>query len=75
MYGRIHPRVALVLNELGNAELMEGRLDDAAADYKQVVEIYTSVFGVEHQETTVALANLATVYLKEKQYARATPPS
>jgi serine/threonine-protein kinase len=66
----MHPRVALILSDLGFVAIRLGRLDEAEADFIRMAEIYRGVYG-DHQFTGQALANLGSVYQKKEQYTRA----
>ena len=66
-----NPRVALALGGLGAVAKDLGNLDEAEADFKREAEIYRSVYGDQHQNTAIALSNLASVYREKKQYTRA----
>jgi hypothetical protein len=65
----VHPRVALALNELGNVEFRQRKLDEA--DFSRVVDIYRSVYGEKHYQIGLAESNLGGVYVERKEYARA----
>ncbi len=69
-YGNAHPRVALVLGQAGMIAGELGHLDETEADYKRAAEIYRSVYG-ENQFYATEIENLASVYLKRKEYPRA----
>lgn len=69
-YGITHPRVALILNNLGMVALQLNRLDEAAADFTRMADIYRAAYG-DHQFTAQALVNLASVYQRKEQYTRA----
>jgi serine/threonine-protein kinase len=51
--------------------LKQGRLDDAAARYTRMEEIYRAVHGDRHYLIAIARSNLASVAMERKEYARA----
>jgi len=69
-YGKVHPRVALAVGELGLALQHQGNLDEAEADFSRQAEIYRSVYGEKNQQLGAAIANLAGLYADRKDYAR-----
>jgi serine/threonine-protein kinase len=71
VYGKVHPRVASTLNELGRIAQQEAQVDDAEADFSRMAEIYRTVYAGKHYYIGVALCNLAGVYVEKKQYNRA----
>jgi tetratricopeptide (TPR) repeat protein len=71
VYGAVHPRVASALNELGNVQVRQGRLDEAEATFKRLVAVYREVYHDKHYYIGVALSNLAGVYQQREQYATA----
>ena len=71
VYGPVSPRVAYNFNELGKIAQARGRLDEAEADYRRIVDIYRAAYHDHHYLIALALANLADVYVDRKQYARA----
>jgi serine/threonine-protein kinase len=72
VYGKTpHGRVAMVLNALGQLAQQQGNLDAAAAYFKREADIYDAVHGADHQFTAIAIANLADVYFRKKEYALA----
>ena len=71
MYGKVHPRVAGTLNELGKIAEHRGKLDEAQADLSRAVDIYKQVYSGKHYYIGVALSNLGGVHAEKKQYAQA----
>jgi serine/threonine-protein kinase len=71
VYGPWHPSVASTLNELANTAYWRDNLDEAAADWNRMLEIYRKVYGEKHQLFGIALSNLAGVYVQRKQYVEA----
>jgi serine/threonine-protein kinase len=63
--------VASILNELGNAALQEGRLDEAETRFLRILEIYRKVHGDKHDLVALALANLASVHMRREEFPRA----
>jgi serine/threonine-protein kinase len=61
------------LNELGSIATMQARYSDAQAIFTRMVDIYRSVYHDHHYLIGIAQSNLATVYMSQKQYARAEP--
>jgi len=70
-YGPMHPKVAYMLNLRVDLDEKQGNMDQAESDLTRMLSIYRSVYGENHSSTTTAMANLAHLYLLEKQYARA----
>jgi serine/threonine-protein kinase len=64
-------RVAHVLNQLGVVENLEHNTDAAEADFKRSASIYEAVYGRDHWETALAVANIGTAYLAVKDYPMA----
>ena len=71
IYGKVHPRVASALNELGRVAQAGGRLDEAEADFRRMADIYDEVHHGKSQWLGVALSNLAGVAVEKKQYEKA----
>ncbi|MGZ8491593.1 MAG: tetratricopeptide repeat protein, partial [Gemmatirosa sp.] len=71
VYGPSHPRVASLLNELGNVALKRGQLDAAEANFGRMRDIYRAVHGDRHYLIGIAVSNLGGVQLERKQYVRA----
>jgi serine/threonine-protein kinase len=71
VYGKVHPRVASALGELGKVALQQGKLDEAEADFQRQADIYRSVYKGKHFYIGSALVNLGGVYMERKQYGRA----
>ena len=60
--GDDHPDVAESLQEIGNAQFVTARYDDAIATYDRVRQMVERVYGKEHAQTARVLANLARTY-------------
>src|SRR5712691_1028780 len=73
VYGPVSPRVAYNFNELGKIAQARGRLDEAEADFRRIVDIYRAAYHDRHYLIALAMANLADVYADRKEYARAEP--
>ena len=73
VHGRVHPRVAFILNELGNLEYRRNRFGDAETAFSRTVEIYRAAYGNKSYRVAVALANLGSVFIAREEYARAEP--
>src|SRR5262249_17334228 len=73
VYGPQSTKVAYNYNELGKIAQARGRLDEAEADYRKIVEIYRAAYHDKHYLIALAMANLADVYADRKQYGRAEP--
>ena len=71
VYGKVHPRVAGTLNELGKIAQQQGSLNEAEADFSRMAEIYRSVYAGKHYYIGIALSNLAGVYVERKNYTLA----
>jgi serine/threonine-protein kinase len=71
VFGRVHPRVASALNDLGNVAINQNRLDDAEAAFRRIGEIYRSVYGDRHYLIGIATSNLAGVYMARHDYTTA----
>jgi len=71
VYGKVHPRVASALNELGKIAQQQKKLEEAEADFSRMAAIYREVYKGKHYYIGVALANRAGVYMEKKEYARA----
>jgi tetratricopeptide (TPR) repeat protein len=71
VYGRMHPQVAIALNQVGVLELRRKRFDAALADFKRMAEINRSAYGDRHMLVGVALVNVGEVYFEENQLAEA----
>jgi serine/threonine-protein kinase len=71
VYGKIHPRVAGTLNELGKILQQQGNLDAAEADFRRMADIYRSVYSGKHYYIGIALCNLAGVLVDRKDYSGA----
>ena len=71
VYGPVHQRVAVALNELGLLAVKRGKLDEAEARFRRAVDIDRAVYGGRHQSVALETANLASVYLQKDQYALA----
>ncbi len=73
VFGKVHPRVASVVNEIGSVALARGDFAEAELAFRRMADIYKSVYAGEHYLIGIALANLASVYLAQKENARAEP--
>jgi serine/threonine-protein kinase len=71
VYGKIHVRVASVLNEMGSVELQLKKLDDAKTHFRRAADIYREVHKDKHYLIGIALSNLASVLVEEKDYTQA----
>ncbi len=71
VYGPKHPRVASTVNEIGTVALVQGRLDEAEAQFLRMVAIYRDVYGTKHYLLGIALSNLASTYFAGDKLARA----
>jgi serine/threonine-protein kinase len=64
VYGKVHPRVASTLNELGRIAQQEAKVDDAEADFSRMAEIYRTVYAGKHYYIGVALSRRAFLAMK-----------
>ena len=71
VFGRVHPRVASALNDLGNVAMGRGPSDRSRAGLPRIGEIYRSVYGDKHYLVGIATSNLAGVYMARNDYATA----
>jgi eukaryotic-like serine/threonine-protein kinase len=71
VYGKVHPRVAGTLNELGKIAQQQGKLNEAEADFSRMADIYKSVYAGKHYYIGIAVSNLAGVYIDRKNYGEA----
>lgn len=71
VYGKVHPKVAVIINELARIALERGRFDEAEAGFLRTMNIYRAVYNDRHYLLGVGASNLATVYFRRKEYARA----
>jgi tetratricopeptide (TPR) repeat protein len=67
----MHPRVALVLSNLGMVEFQLGNVEAAMADHVRMLEIYRSAYGEQHQFTALAMNNVGSDYSYQGKYAAA----
>jgi serine/threonine-protein kinase len=65
--------VASTLNEIGNIAVAQARSAEAEAAFSRMLSIYNEVYPTGHYLTGVALANLASVYMRQEDHARAEP--
>jgi serine/threonine-protein kinase len=70
-YGTVHPKVAVILGLLVDEEERQGKLGQAESDLTRMLSIERTVYGEMHPSVTTVIANLAHLYLEEKQYVRA----
>ena len=73
VYGSQSTKVAYNYNELGKIAQARGRLDEAEADYRRIVDIYRTAYHDRHYLIALAMANLADVYVDRKKYSDAEP--
>src|SRR6202008_405512 len=64
-------RIAFPLNELGYVAYDQGNLAEAERWFLSAYELNRAVYGENHFRTITAMSNLAGVYFKQKDYARA----
>jgi serine/threonine-protein kinase len=63
--------VASALNDISNAALRQGRLDEAQAGFERMIAIYKEVYHGRHYLIATATSNLGGVFTERKNYARA----
>ncbi|KAL1525797.1 hypothetical protein AB1Y20_020637 [Prymnesium parvum] len=71
--GATHREVARDLCNMGNALCDLGRLDDAAAAFKDAYEIDVVALGSEHVDTATDIGSLGMVLAVQKKWAEAKP--
>jgi serine/threonine-protein kinase len=71
VYGPVHPAVASAVNDLGSVALARKRLDDAAAAFSRMADIYRAVYAGKHYLIGIAVSNLGSVAMERPDYARA----
>ena len=59
------------MNELGAVALKRGKLDEAEADFRRMLDIYKSVYHDQHYLIGIAVSNLASVEMERKNFGRA----
>jgi serine/threonine-protein kinase len=74
LYGNAHPTVAELVNELGSVAVKQERFDDAERLFQRMIGTYEAIYhDRNHYQVAVGMANLASVYMNRKQWARAEP--
>jgi tetratricopeptide (TPR) repeat protein len=71
VYGLRSPQVAYVLNKTGMLAQQQNDFKTAIRDDLRSYEIYRSSYGDGDYRVGLAMANVGSVYLAEKQYAQA----
>ena len=71
IYGKVHPRVASALNEIGKVALQSGKYDEAEVAFHRMADIYRSVYSGKHYYIGIALSNLGSVDTERKRYSNA----
>ena len=78
VYGKIHPQVAIALNQVGLIQLRRKHMDAALAAFTRMADINRVAYGDRHYLVGVALINVGEVYFEEnklpeaEKYFRAT---
>ena len=72
-FGRDHPDVATVLNNLAALYSKQGRYADAEPLYQRSLAIREKALGRDHPDVAMALNSLAEVYNGQTRYADALP--
>jgi serine/threonine-protein kinase len=69
--GAEHPRVAMVLNNLGVCLTRTGRYDEAIEKYERALKLHRALEGDAHPNVATAEHNLATALRKQGRYTEA----
>jgi eukaryotic-like serine/threonine-protein kinase len=64
----LRSELASAVNDLATAQLMNGDLAAAEANYKEAIALNVADVGEEHPETLSARENLGNVYFRSKRY-------
>ena len=72
-FGREHPMVAAVRNNLGNSLQTAGRADEAVEQLERALEIRRVVLPAGHLDIGGSLNNLGSLHYHNEAYARALP--
>ena len=67
----MHPRVASAVNEYSRVKQSEGKLDEAEAGFRRMVDMYKTIYHDKHYVISIALSNIAGVLQERKQYQKA----
>jgi eukaryotic-like serine/threonine-protein kinase len=70
-FGHDHPRVALVLNDMGRLAYIRDQYDEAEQDFGGALAIWQRAYGEQHTFVGLACANLAGVYMQRRDYVAA----
>ncbi|MEM7059192.1 MAG: toll/interleukin-1 receptor domain-containing protein [Pseudomonadota bacterium] len=73
IYGERHESYTTTLSNLSGRYSDAGRYDEAEAGFLQVLEIEEDLFGKDAATVAITVNNLAEVYWKQKDFARAEP--
>jgi len=65
--------LAACLNELGNAKLSLGLLNDAQSYFEKSLQLYEKVYGPDHSEIGVITKALGTITLHKKYIRKIIP--
>jgi CHAT domain-containing protein len=73
VYGRNHPAIATIHNNLANLYDSQGRFADSEALYRSALEITENSLGPDHPSFIISLNNLASSYQKQGRILDALP--
>jgi len=65
--------LAMIVDELGKIAVKRNNLDEAEKEYKESIELFTTVHGKDHPSTLTIRGNLADVYTRKKETKKAEP--
>lgn len=71
VYNKMHPQVAIALNQAGVLELRLKHMDAALADFMRMADINRAAYGDQHYLVDVALINVGEVYFEENRFPEA----
>jgi len=69
--GSDHPRLGVVLNNLGYSAALRSKRDDARAYYERGIEVQGAAYGVDHIRLELLRRNLADLALQQGRFAEA----
>lgn len=68
IYGKVHPRVASSLNDIGLCYLEMGNYDKALQHCEDALNMIKTFYGEQHQNVASNINNIASIYMKQGCY-------